>query len=81
MAVSTAAISALHFTGLLKPNKDLQQQQQQGAGGATLKDAAAVTASTAKAALTDAAVISSAVQDVTNQLGNVAKVRQAAFVM
>lgn len=66
-------VSMLHFAGVVKPNPDAKQDGKGAA--ANIKEAAAATAETARAAMTDAHVVSGAMQEVQNQMANVAMVR------
>lgn len=68
-------VSGLHFAGIVKPNPAVKQEQQQAGASHSAGEAVAATAQTARAAVLDPSVISGAVEQVAENIANVAKVR------
>lgn len=74
----TWLVSLLHFTGLVRPHKEVEQiDYKSGAGSLRnqAKRAAAATAQTAKASLHNPSVMAAAASSVREKVASVAKVR------
>jgi hypothetical protein len=68
-------VSGLHFAGLVKPNPAVKAEAAAaGPSGNTAGNAAAATAETARAAVTDPSVLKDAVEQVAANVSNVAQV-------
>jgi hypothetical protein len=69
-------VSGLHFAGIIKPNPAVKQEHDAAAGaGNTAGEVMAATAQTARAAATDPSVLTSAVEQVAEQMATVKTVR------
>lgn len=72
-------VSGLHFAGIVKPNPAVKAEAAAaGPSANTTSKAVAATAETARAAVTDPSVLKDAVEQVAQNVANVAKVSKGS---